>query len=85
MMAFSEDVLIIKQSKTVITCWKRLIRSQFKATNIQIERHLAHQSLSIPYKHRPQDIVTLNSIPRAKLSIKCSHFVKFSNLIILEV
>ena len=85
MMAFSEDVLIIKQSKTIITCWKRLTSSQLKWTKIQIKRHLAQQSLSIPDTNHPRDTVTFNSIPSAEPFIKCSYFVKFNNLIILEV
>lgn len=85
MMAFLEDVLIIKQSKTIITSWKRLTRSQLKWTKIQIKRHLAQQSLSIPDTNHSQDTVTLNSIPNAKQFIKCSYFVKFNNLIILEM
>lgn len=85
MTASSEDVLIIKQSKTIITCWKGLTRSQLKWTKIQIKRHLAQQSLSIPDTNHPQDTVTFNSIPNAKQFIKCSYFVKLNSLIILEV
>jgi hypothetical protein len=46
-MHFSEHIPIIKQSRTIITCWKRLIRSQFKATKVQIKRYLAHATLSL--------------------------------------